>query len=119
LLADVYEQIGYQKESQSVRNSFLAGAYELRHGIPKGASPTDSGPDMIRAMSTDLWLDYLGIRMDADKAEGTLISPSVNLSALHTYACILNTTADATITAILSKSLMTPSYSMRMCTPLL
>lgn len=27
LLADAYEQIGYQKESPSVRNSFLAGAY--------------------------------------------------------------------------------------------
>jgi len=70
LLADVYEQIGYQKESPSVRNSFLAGAYELRNGIPKGASPKSSGPDMIRAMSTDLWLDFLGIRLDSDKAEG-------------------------------------------------
>ena len=70
LLADVYEQIGYQKESPSVRNSFLAGAYELRNGIPQGASPKSSGPDMIRAMSTDLWLDFLGIRLDSDKAKG-------------------------------------------------
>jgi alkyl sulfatase BDS1-like metallo-beta-lactamase superfamily hydrolase len=70
LLADVYEQIGYQKESTSVRNSFLAGAYELRNGIPKGASPKASGPDMIRAMTTDLWLDFLGIRLDSTKAEG-------------------------------------------------
>lgn len=70
LLADVYEQIGYQKESPSVRNSFLNGAYELRNGIPKGASPKSAGPDIVRAMSTDLWLDFLAIRMDADKAEG-------------------------------------------------
>ena len=70
LLADVYEQIGYQKESPSVRNSFLAGAYELRNGIPKGASPKTSGPDMVRAMTTDLWLDFLGIRLDSKKAEG-------------------------------------------------
>ena len=70
LLADVYEQFGYQKESPSVRNSFLAGAYELRNGIPKGASPKGSGPDMIRAMSTDLWLDFLGIRLDGSKVEG-------------------------------------------------
>lgn len=34
LLADVYEQIGYQKESPSVRNSFLGAAYELRRGGP-------------------------------------------------------------------------------------
>ena len=70
LLADVYEQIGYQKESPSVRNSFLAGAYELRNGIPKGASPKTTGPDMIKAMSTDLWLDFLGIRLDGSKVEG-------------------------------------------------
>ena len=70
LLADVYEQIGYQKESPSVRNSFLAGAYELRNGIPSGASPKTSGPDMISAMTTELWLDFLGIRLDYEKAEG-------------------------------------------------
>jgi alkyl sulfatase BDS1-like metallo-beta-lactamase superfamily hydrolase len=70
LLADIFEQIGYQQESPSVRNSFLAAAYELRNGIPQGASPKTSGPDMIRAMTTDLWLDFLGIRMDAEKAEG-------------------------------------------------
>jgi alkyl sulfatase BDS1-like metallo-beta-lactamase superfamily hydrolase len=71
LLADVYEQIGYQKESPSVRNSFLAGAYELRNGIPSGASPKTSGPDMISAMSTELWLDFLAIRLDSKKADGT------------------------------------------------
>jgi alkyl sulfatase BDS1-like metallo-beta-lactamase superfamily hydrolase len=70
LLADIFEQIGYQQESPSVRNSFLAAAYELRNGIPEGASPKSSGPDIIRAMTTDLWLDFLGIRMDAEKAEG-------------------------------------------------
>jgi len=70
LLADVFEQIGYQQESPSVRNSFLAAAYELRSGIPEGASPKSSGPDMIKAMTTELWLDFLGIRLDSDKAEG-------------------------------------------------
>ncbi len=69
LLADVYEQIGYQKESPSVRNSFLGAAYELRHGMPGGASPKTSGPDTIRGMSTDLWLNFLGIRLDSKKAE--------------------------------------------------
>ena len=70
LLADVFEQIGYQQESSSMRNSFLAGAYELRNGIPAGASPKTSSPDLVRAMSTDLWLDFLAIRLDSTKAEG-------------------------------------------------
>ncbi|WP_095144360.1 MULTISPECIES: alkyl/aryl-sulfatase [unclassified Pseudomonas] len=67
LLADVYEQVGYQKESAGVRNSFLAAAYELRHGIPKGVPPKSTGPDIIRAMSTELWLEYLGIALDGSK----------------------------------------------------
>lgn len=70
LLADCYEQIGYQQESPSVRNSFLAGAFELRNGIPEGASPKTAGPDVIRAMTTQLWLEYLGIRLDGSKTEG-------------------------------------------------
>jgi alkyl sulfatase BDS1-like metallo-beta-lactamase superfamily hydrolase len=70
LLADVYEQIGYQQENPGLRNAFLAGAYELRSGIPEGESPKSGGPDVIRAMSTGLFLDFLGIRMDGRKADG-------------------------------------------------
>jgi len=78
LLADVFEQIGYQQESPSVRNSFLAAAFELRSGIPEGASPKTTGPDMIRAMTTGLWLDFLGIRLDSRKAKGK--SFTINLT---------------------------------------
>ncbi|MCA0301803.1 MAG: MBL fold metallo-hydrolase [Proteobacteria bacterium] len=70
LLADVFEQIGYQQENPGLRNSFLAGAYELRQGIPAGAAPSSSSPDVVRAMSTELFLNFLGIRMDGRKAEG-------------------------------------------------
>src|SRR5579871_4319437 len=70
LLADIFEQIGYQQENPGLRNSFLAGAYELRTGIPKGETASTSSPDVIRAMSTELFLNFLGIRMDSRKAEG-------------------------------------------------
>jgi alkyl sulfatase BDS1-like metallo-beta-lactamase superfamily hydrolase len=92
LLADVWEQIGYQQENPGIRNSFLAGAFELRSGIPGGASPDSGGPDMISAMSTELFLDFIGIRMDSKEAEAlgnytmNLITPdngekfAVNLS---------------------------------------
>jgi alkyl sulfatase BDS1-like metallo-beta-lactamase superfamily hydrolase len=70
LLADVFEQIGYQQENPGLRNSFLAGAYELRTGIPEGETADTSSPDVIRAMSTELFLNFLGIRMDSRKAEG-------------------------------------------------
>ncbi|MCZ6579408.1 MAG: MBL fold metallo-hydrolase, partial [Gammaproteobacteria bacterium] len=70
LLADVYEQLGYQQENTGLRNAFLAGAFELRSGIPEGDSPKTSGPDVARAMSTELFLDYIGIRMDSTKTTG-------------------------------------------------
>jgi alkyl sulfatase BDS1-like metallo-beta-lactamase superfamily hydrolase len=69
LLADIFEQIGYQQESPSVRNSFIAAALELRSGIPTGASPKSAGPDVIRAMTTELWLDFLAVRLDSAKAQ--------------------------------------------------
>lgn len=53
-----------------MRNNFLAAALELRSGIPEGASPKSTGPDMIRAMTTGLFLDFLGIRIDSKKPEG-------------------------------------------------
>jgi alkyl sulfatase BDS1-like metallo-beta-lactamase superfamily hydrolase len=70
LLADVFEQIGYQQENPGLRNSFLAAAYELRSGIPTAETASSSSPDVIRAMSTELFLNFLGIRMDSTKAEG-------------------------------------------------
>jgi alkyl sulfatase BDS1-like metallo-beta-lactamase superfamily hydrolase len=70
LLADIFEQIGYQQENPGLRNSFLAGAYELRTGIPQGETAKTSSPDVVRAMSTELFLNFLGIRMDSRKAEG-------------------------------------------------
>ena len=70
LLADIFEQIGYQQENPGLRNSFLAAAYELRSGIPQGETVDSSSPDVIRAMSTELFLNFLGIRMDSRKAEG-------------------------------------------------
>jgi alkyl sulfatase BDS1-like metallo-beta-lactamase superfamily hydrolase len=70
LLADAFEQLGYQKESPTLRNIFLQGAYELRNGLPGGTPPRSTGPDVIRAMSTEQWLDFLGISMDPRKADG-------------------------------------------------
>lgn len=77
LLADTFEQIGYQQESTSIRNSFLQGAYELRTGLQGGLPPRSTGPDVVRAMSTGNWLDFLGISIDPVKAEG--VNFAINL----------------------------------------
>ena len=70
LLADTFEQLGYQYESASLRNSFLSGAKELRDGVVEVSTAKTGSPDFIRGTSTELFLTYLGIQMDSRKAEG-------------------------------------------------
>ncbi len=70
LLADNFEQLGYQQENPGLRNSFLAAAYELRNGVPEGEGARTASADTIRGMPTERWLDFLGIRVDSRKAEG-------------------------------------------------
>lgn len=70
LLADIFEQLGYQYESTSMRNVHLAAAQELRSGIAKGGAFSSAGPDLVRAMTTQQWLEAVGIRVDSRKADG-------------------------------------------------
>jgi len=48
LLADTYEQMGYQFESAALRNSFLAGAKELRDGVVAVKAAKAGSPDFVR-----------------------------------------------------------------------
>ena len=111
LLADIFEQLGYQQENPGLRNSFLSGAYELRTGIPQGEMVSSSSPDVIRAMSTELFLNFLGIRMDSRKAEGlrftiNLVTPDngerfileMENATLTNIAAFQAETADLTLT---------------------
>jgi alkyl sulfatase BDS1-like metallo-beta-lactamase superfamily hydrolase len=70
LLADVFEQLGYQQENPGLRNSFLAGAYELRSGIPEGDTPSSMSADIAKAMTTEQFLDFLAILMDSRETDG-------------------------------------------------
>ncbi len=98
LLADVFEQLGYQQENPGLRNSYLAGAYELRTGIPQGQTADSSSPDVIRAMSTELFLNFLAIRMDSRKAEG--LTFTVNLVTPDNGEKFLIELRNATLTNI-------------------
>ena len=70
LLAAVFEQLGYQYESASMRNVFLAAAQELRNGMPRIPAPRGTSPGMARAMSTLQWWDSVAIRVDSRLADG-------------------------------------------------
>ncbi len=98
LLADVFEQLGYQQENPGLRNSFLAAAYELRTGIPQGTVASSSSPDVIRAMSTELFLNFLGIKMDSRRAEG--LEFTLNLMTPDNGESFLVELRNATLTNI-------------------
>ncbi len=70
LLAAAFEQLGYQYESASMRNVFLAAAQELRNGMPQIPAPRGTSPGMARAMSTSQWWDSVAIRVDSARADG-------------------------------------------------
>lgn len=76
LLADTYEQLGYQAESAPWRNVYLSGASELRTGEHHG-TPASAGLDTIRAMDSGLIFDLMAVRLDPARAEGK--SLTVNL----------------------------------------
>lgn len=74
LTADALEQLGYQAESGPWRNFYLTGAKELREGVKKLPTPNTASPDTVRAMSLDLFFDYLGVRLNAEKAGDTKLT---------------------------------------------
>ncbi|MUK94087.1 MBL fold metallo-hydrolase [Aliivibrio fischeri] len=70
LLADTYEQLGYQAEGAGWRNIYLTGAQELRVGTLPGA-PKTASPDVLANMTIENLLDYLAVRVDSLKAQHT------------------------------------------------
>ena len=70
LLAAVFEQLGYQYESASMRNVFLAAAQELRNGTGSVPGPRGTSPSLARAMTTSQWWDAVATRVDSERADG-------------------------------------------------
>lgn len=111
LQADALEQLGYQAESGPWRNFYLSGAKELREGIKKLATPQTASPDTIRAMDTGLFFDYLGVKLNGEKAQNTTLTmnfifPDINKKylvelnngSLHHIEDYQADNADATLT---------------------
>jgi len=98
LLAEAFEQLGYQAESTSVRNTFLQGAFELRNGLPGGVPVRSAVPDVIRAMSTEQWLDFVGISIDPKKSEGMRFV--INLATPDNGEKFVVEMSNATLTSI-------------------
>ncbi|MCY1053662.1 alkyl sulfatase dimerization domain-containing protein [Nannocystis sp. SCPEA4] len=80
LLADAYEQMGYQAESGPWRAEYLQGAYELRHGVPSGSAGQTAGPDTLRALPPSLLFDLMAVRLNGARAAGTKLKLDIHFT---------------------------------------
>jgi alkyl sulfatase BDS1-like metallo-beta-lactamase superfamily hydrolase len=69
--ADAIEQLGFRAEAGTWRNAYLVGAMELRNGVPTGISSTNA--DMLKAISNEMFFDFLGVLLNAARAEGKTV----------------------------------------------
>jgi alkyl sulfatase BDS1-like metallo-beta-lactamase superfamily hydrolase len=90
LLADTYEQLGYQAESGPWRSVYLQGAYELRNGVPATAGTVAASPDTILNMPIEMLFDYLAVRLNGPKAAGRKIVLNLDFTDLgKQYALVV------------------------------
>ncbi|MDH4567541.1 MBL fold metallo-hydrolase [Pseudomonas sp. BN414] len=82
LLADAFEQMGYQAESGPWRSVYLQGAYELRNGVPTLGNTVTASPDVIQAMTPEMLFDYLAVRLNGERAAGKKLVLNFNFTDL-------------------------------------
>lgn len=91
--AQALEQLGYQSEAATWRNAYLLGALELRNGVGQQA-PSTANADLLKGVSIDLAFDFLGVRLNAPKAEGKKITINWTFTDLNeTYVLNLENSA--------------------------
>jgi alkyl sulfatase BDS1-like metallo-beta-lactamase superfamily hydrolase len=78
LLADTYEQLGYQSEGAGWRNTYLTGAQELRVGTLPG-NPKTASADVLAEMTIENLLDFMAVKVDSLKAQHTPFTLNVVL----------------------------------------
>lgn len=79
LLANSWEQQGYQSETMAWRNSYLQGASELRtNHIPEAIKMVS--PDIMSQMTTAGFLDFMAISVDASKVPADM---AFNFNIIH------------------------------------
>ncbi|AJR06600.1 alkyl/aryl-sulfatase [Photobacterium gaetbulicola] len=79
LLADSWEQQGYQSETMAWRNSYLQGASELRtNHIPEALKAVS--PDIMSQMTTAGFLDFMAVSIDASKVPADM---AFNFNIVH------------------------------------
>ena len=82
LLADAYDQLGYQAESGPWRDVYLSGAYELRNGPPETPLPTGSVRSILRETPVERVMELLATMIDGPAAADSALVLNFNLTDL-------------------------------------
>jgi len=111
LLADAYEQLGYQAESALWRNFYLSGAFELRHGLPAG-SPGKMSKGMVQGVPLENMFQALAVRLNGPKAEGKRLA--FNLVFTDLAKPYLMTVENSVLNAFRNKQDPNPTAKLKM-----
>ncbi|KOE93874.1 hydrolase [Vibrio parahaemolyticus] len=68
LMADAFEQLGYQEESSLKRNWYLTAAQELRSDDLLPQPVNSAGPDVLNALPSNLMMDMFATRIVPQKS---------------------------------------------------
>ncbi|GAA5316223.1 MAG: alkyl sulfatase dimerization domain-containing protein [Candidatus Pelagadaptatus aseana] len=71
LLANSYDQLGYQSESAPWRDVYLSAAYELRHGVAKTEKHVlQDAEGLFKAVPSELFFAAMATSLNGDRADG-------------------------------------------------
>ena len=83
LLANTYDQLGYQSESAPWRDVYLSAAYELRHGLPVEMVDMALMTDVLERTPVDKFFQSMSVRLDSEKASDVDMSVAIQFSDLN------------------------------------
>jgi len=110
LLAKSYDQLGYQAESAPWRDTYLSGAYELRHNGPNKGVDMVQLRNILEQTPVSFFFDSMSVRLKSEEIEGDETTIKIYFtdlqeahelkienSVLHHKLTTLDSPADATI----------------------
>jgi alkyl sulfatase BDS1-like metallo-beta-lactamase superfamily hydrolase len=108
LLADSYEQLGYQQESAIWRNIYLTGADELRGTAPSHMAL--ASPDMVDAMPASAFLDLIATRLNPARIGTRTMTLVVDYGGTGDTSLV--TLRNAVLVSEVGKSIAAPTVSV-------
>lgn len=82
LLANSYDQLGYQSESGPWRDVYLSAAYELRHGGPDEVIDMALMTDVLKRTPVEKFFQSMSVRLNSKKASDVDMAVAIRFTDL-------------------------------------